>query len=419
MHLCLHLISRRIHILGLSLFLAAIAAAAPENWTAWRGPRGDGTSAETRPPTRWSATENVAWKVAVPGEGHSSPIIWEDRLFLTTSLAATQERVLLCLDRRTGATLWRQTVVTSPLEPKHKENSHASATPATNGRQVFVSFLDREEVVVAAYDFTGRQLWQARPGKFKSGWGFCHPPVLWEDLVVASAYSKGENFVYALRQSDGAVAWKTPGDNASQSYSPPLVRTMAGRAQMVLPGNSAVTSYDPRTGRMLWKIGGVASDAVITPVYSEKAGLLLSTTSWPSRLFVAIRPDGEGDVTATKVAWRNAEGTPYVPSPVAVDDWFFASSFQDKALYCYEAATGKVLWKQAGAGLHHASPVVAAGLVYFQSDAGVTRVFRAAAAYEEVAVNELGEPTYASPVFYAGQVFLRSFQHLYCIGPKS
>ena len=189
------------------------------------------------------------------------------------------------------------------------------------------------------------------------------------------------------------MAWKTSGDNASQSYSPPLVRTMAGRPQMVLPGNSAVTSYDPRTGRVLWKVDGLASDAVITPVYNEKAGLLLSTTSWPKRLFVAIRPDGEGNVTAAKVAWRNTEGTPYVPSPIAVDDWFFASSFQDKALYCYEAATGKVLWKEAAAGLHHASPVVAAGLVYFQNDQGVTRVFRAAATYQEVARNELGEPT--------------------------
>jgi outer membrane protein assembly factor BamB len=400
----------------LLLFATTTASVRAENWPAWRGPRGDGTSLEPNPPTRWSGTENVVWKVAIPGDGHSSPVIWDDRIFLTTALADAQERVLLCLDRATGATLWRQTVLTAPLEAKHAENSYASATPATDGQRVFVTFLDRDDVVAAAYDFSGRRLWLVRPGGFKSQWGFCHPPVLFEDKVLMSCYSKGENFVVALNQADGTVAWKTPGDPPTQSYSPPLVRQMSGRFQMVLPGNAAVTSYDPRTGKVLWKVDGLATDAVITPVYHEKAGLVLSTSSWPSRLFLAIKPDGDGLVTTTKVVWKTTEGTPYVPSPIAVGDWFFASSFADKALYCLEAATGKVLWKEP-AGLHHASPVTAGGLVYFQNDAGVTRVFRAAATYSEVARNELGEKTYASPAFYGGRIFLRSFKHLYCIGP--
>jgi len=401
----------------LSLAFSAFASAASENWPAWRGPRGDGTSTETAPPTRWSATENVAWKVAIPGEGHSSPILWEDRIFLTTALSGTQERVLLCLNRQTGATLWQKTALKAPLEPKHQENSYASATPATDGQKVFVTFLDRDEVVVAAYDFSGQQLWLTRPGRHQSQWGFCHPPVLFEDKILLSCYSRGENFVAALRQADGATVWKTLGAPPTQSYSPPLVRTFAGRAQMIVPGNAAITSYDPRTGKVLWTVDGLPTDHVMTPVYNEKADLILSTSSWPARQFLAVKPDGEGVVTSTKVVWKNAAGAPYVPSPIAVDDWFFSSSFADKALYCYEAATGKVLWKELGAGLHHASPVSAAGLVYFQNDAGVTRVFRAGATYTEVARNELGEKVYASPAFKDGQIFLRSFQHLYCIGP--
>jgi outer membrane protein assembly factor BamB len=389
--------------------------AGAENWPGWRGPRGDGTSAEQDFPARWSATENVVWKTPIPGEGHSSPILWADRVFLTTALKESEERVLLALDRKTGKQLWQQVVLRSPLEAKHNENGYASATPVTDGTKVFVAFLDREEVVVAAYDFTGKALWQVRPGKFKSQWGFCHTPLLFADTVMVPCYSKGENFVVALSQADGKTVWKTAAENASQSYSAALLREMAGRSQLIVPGNGAVTSYDPRTGKVIWQVDGTSSDSVATPVYHERTGLVLSCTSWPERVLRAIKPDGEGKVTATKVVWKTPEGAPYVPSPIAVGDWFLTASFANKAIYCYEAATGKVLWNEP-AGLHHASPVTANGLVYFLNDDGVAHVVRAGAKFELVARNELGEKTYASPALSDGQIFLRSLQHLYCIG---
>jgi outer membrane protein assembly factor BamB len=400
-------------VLGLLTLAGNLACA--ENWPCWRGPRGDGTSLEKETPTHWSSIENIAWKTSIPGEGHSSPIVWDNRIFLTTALKETQERVLLSLDRKTGAQLWQQAVFRSPLEAKNNENSYASATPATDGKKVYATFLDGADVVIAAYDFSGKELWLVRPGRFKSQWGFSHTPVLFEDKVIVVCYSKGENFVVAVNQGDGHTMWKTACENPSQSYSPPLIRKMAGRVQMITPGNNALTSYDPQTGRALWIVDGLSSDAVITPVYHEKADLVLSCTSWPNRVLLAIRPDGQGNVTSSKVVWKTSEGAPYVPSPIAAGDWFFTSSYSGKAAHCYEAATGKILWQEP-MGLHHASPVCANGLVYFLNDDGVMHVVRGAAKFDLVARNELGEKTYASPALSSGQIFLRGFKNLYCIG---
>lgn len=371
-------------------------------------------SLEKAPPIRWTSTENVTWKTSVPGEGHSSPIVWDKCIFLTSALKETQERVLLSFDCKTGAVLWQQAVVIAPLEAKNGENSYASATPATDGKRVYVTFLDGTEVVVAAYDFSGKQLWLARPGRFQSQWGFSHPPVLFEDKVIVVCYSKGENFVVAVSRADGHTVWKTACENPSQSYSPPLIQKMADRVQMIASGNKAVTSYDPQTGKLLWLVDGLSSDAVVTPVYNEKADLVLGCTSWPNKVLVAIKPDGQGNVTSNKVVWKTTEGAPYVPSPIAVGDWFFTSSFAGKAAHCFEATTGKILWAEP-MGLHHASPVSANGLIYFLNDDGVMHVVRAGPKFELVAQNELGEKTYASPALSGGQIYLRGFNNLYCI----
>ena len=405
-----------VRIVLLCLLTLATSLAWAENWPCWRGPRGDGTSLEKETPTHWSSTENIVWKTAVPGEGHSSPIIWDNRLFLTTALKERQERVLLCFNRETGAVLWQQSVLQSPLEAKNNENSYASATPATDGEKIYATFLDRDEVVVVAYDFSGKQIWLVRPGRFKNQWGFCHTPVLFEDKVIVVCYSKAENFVVALSRADGHAVWKTPCENPTQSFSPPLIRKMAGRLQMITPGNKAVTSYDPQTGKVLWTVDGLADDSVVTPVYHEKADLVLSCTSWPNKVLLAIKPDGQGNVTSSKVGWKTSEGAPYVPSPISVGDWFFTSSFAGgRAAYCYEAATGTILWKEP-MGLHHASPVTANGLLYFLNDDGVMHVVKANSKFELVARNELGEKTYASPALSGGRIFLRSFKNLYCVG---
>jgi outer membrane protein assembly factor BamB len=166
---------------------------------------------------------------------------------------------------------------------------------------------------------------------------------------------------------------------------------------------------------MLWMVDGSSDDSVITPVYHERADLVLSRSSWPSKVLVTIKPDGQGNVTPSKVVWKTSEGAPYVPSPIAVGDWFFTSSFAGRAAYCYEAATGKLLWKEP-MGLHYASPVCANGLLYFLNDDGVMHVVKVGATFDLAARNELGEKTYASPALSENQIFLRGFKNLYCIG---
>ena len=386
-----------------------------EDWPGWRGPRGDGTSLETRVPTKWSGSDNVAWKTPVPGVGHSSPIIWGDRIFLTAALAETKDRVLLCFDRKNGKILWQKTVLNAQLETKNPENSYASSTPITDGENVYVAFLDGPEVVVAAYDFSGQRKWIARPGRFNSPWGFCHSPVLWDDKVLIACCGGKSGFIAALGRLDGKTVWRVEPKHVGQAFSAPLVREMAGRVQMIVPTNSMVASYDPKDGTVLWSTNGPSAEFVATPVFSEKAGLVLCASSWPARILVAIKPDGEGDVTKQKVAWQTKQGAPYVPSPIAVGDYFLTSSYK-RELYCYEAANGNIVWKQEDVGMHHASPVTAGGLVYFLNDDGVMNVVKAGPKFEVVAKNELGEKTFASPAISRGQIFLRSFSNLYCIG---
>ncbi|PYK14178.1 MAG: serine/threonine protein kinase, partial [Verrucomicrobia bacterium] len=208
-------------VLFLLLFFPAVLFA--ENWPCWRGPRMDGTSAETNVPVHWSATSNVVWKTEVPGTGHASPIVWEDRIFMVTALAEQEARVLLCFNRADGKILWQKTVVVAPFEGKHKLNSHASSTPAADGEFVYVTFLDRKEMLVAAYDFSGDQKWLVRPGPFSSMHGFCSSPVLFKDKVIVNGDHDGDSYIVALDRRTGKTVWKTPRKNKTRSYCVPLI----------------------------------------------------------------------------------------------------------------------------------------------------------------------------------------------------
>src|SRR5882672_452089 len=226
-----------IHRAALFLFwfnlLSSLNFVHAENWPCWRGPRGDGTSAETNVPVHWSATSHVAWKVELHGDGHASPIVWDDHVFTVSALPDNQDRVLLCFDRKTGKILWQKTVVNSPLEQKHSLNSFASSTPATDGERVYVAFLDHDEMVVAAYDFAGNQQWLTRPGPFHSMHGFCSSPILFKDKIIVNGDHDGNSYIVALSRADGRTLWKTPRSNHTRSYCVPIIRQLAGRTQMV------------------------------------------------------------------------------------------------------------------------------------------------------------------------------------------
>ena len=367
-------------------------------------------------PLYWSPASNIIWKAELPGLGHASPIVWGDRIFTVTALLDTKERVLLCLDRRSGKLLWQQTVLSAPLEHKHALNSFASSTPATDGTLVYVAFLDRDEMFAAAYDFAGRQRWVARPGTFASIHGFCSSPILYQDKVILNGDHDGASYIVALSRSDGRILWKTPRDNHTRSYCTPLIRDMAGRTQMVLAGDKCVASFDPGTGRRLWMIDGPTEQFVASPVYSEQCGLVIITAGFPEHHILGIRPDGSGNVTQTHIAWRTTHGAAYVPSPIIAGECFLVISDEGVA-HCFAAGTGKLLWTER-LGQEHASLVSAEGRIYFLNDKGVMNVVKAGSAFVRLAQNEIGEKCFASPAISQGQLFLRGESHLFCVGAR-
>ena len=304
-----------------------------------------------------------------------------------------------------------------PLEKLHKENSYASGTPATDGKRIYVAFRVGDELVVAAHDFvSGEQLWLIRPGTHEGGWGFSNEPVLYKDKVIFDGDSKGKSFLIALGREDGETHWRIDRSNKGISYSAPLIREMAGRIQMIQCGDRCVTSFDPDNGAEIWKVDGPSQEFVATPVYSEKAGLVYISSSWPRRELFAIRPDGRGNVTDTHIVWRDTKGAPYVPSMIVAGD-FLLSINRSGVAFCYEAATGKVHWQEK-LGRHHASPVLIEGRIFLINDNGEINVIKPGTAFERVAKYELGEMCYASPAISDGQVFLRGFEHLFCFGKK-
>jgi len=407
---------RVLNMIVVSLILMTLSAAWAENWPCWRGPNGDGTSSETILPTQWDSTMNVLWKSPVPGVGHSSPIVWGDHLFTASAQLKTQERILLCYDCRNGDLLWQKTVSKAPLENKHNDNSYASGTPATDGTYVYVSFLDGEDVVVAAYDFSGRQIWLKRPGTYSSPHGYSCSPVLFNDKVIINGDSKGEAFVAALNRLDGHTIWKAHHEKPALSYSTPIFRKIDGRIQMIFCGNKEVASYNPDDGSRYWFVDGPAEEFCASPVYSEQAELVFISSSWPKRIIFAIKPDGHGNVTDTHIAWQSKDGAYYVPSPICVENYLL-TTMTNGQVHCIEAATGKILWKE-NLGKQYPSAVLANGLVYMPNDEGTITVIKPSSVFEYVAKNTIGESMKASPAISNGRIYLRGVKHLFCIGLK-
>ncbi|MBN1816340.1 MAG: PQQ-binding-like beta-propeller repeat protein [Sedimentisphaerales bacterium] len=375
----------------------------------------DGTSLEKEVPVHWSQTENVAWKTPIPGQGHASPIVWGDRIFLVTAEKSSQERILLCLDAKTGQLVWQRTVLTAPFERLHNLNSQASSTPATDGERVYVSFLDRDRMFIAAYDFAGNEVWAVRPGVFSSVHGYCSSPILWKDKVIVNGDHDGPGYLVALDCRTGKTIWQTPRPNNTRSYCTPILEYIDGRNQMILSGSKCVASYDPDTGQQHWIIDGPTEQFVASLVYNGK--MLFLTCGFPDLYMLGIRPDGHGNVTQTNELWRRDQDCSYVPSPIAFGPYFLVVSDSGVAS-CLQADDGQLVWRERLKGRHSASLVSANELVYFLSDRGVMTLVRPGPEFEKVAENELGEDTNASPAISNGQMYLRGDRHLFCIGSE-
>ena len=431
----LRLAAWRVAAYGLLLLLVTASVSA-ENWPGWRGPRGDGSSLEKNVPTSWNGEtgENILWKVAVPGAGHASPVIWEDRVFLVSCFEETQERVLISLERDSGRELWRRTVFKAPLETKHNLNSRASGTPVTDGELIYVTFLQVDGstvpapnvgnnrpvtpgvMVVAAYDFEGNRQWTVKPGEFISAHGYSSCPVLYKDSLIVNGDHDGKGYVVALDKRTGQTKWKVLRKHGIRSYVTPIIREVAGRTQMVMSGSQSVVSYDPTDGSKHWEIEGPTEQFVASMVFDGK--LFFMACGFPTHHVLGIRPDGKGDVTDTHVEWHATNAKCYVPSPVVVGKYLLVADDRGTA-NCFDSATGKQLWKERLGKHYSASLMHANGLAYFIADDGITKIVKPASQLEVVAENKLGEYSFASPAISNGQIFIRGEKHLYCISETS
>jgi hypothetical protein len=406
------------------LVLVSCNLATSEDWPSWRGPRGDGTSIEKGVPLDFSPIDNVRWKVTIPGRGYSSPVVHGDHIFLTACIEEKGERLLLCLNRRTGTERWRRVVLTARLEQKHSLNSYASGTPATDGERVYVSFMGNGNTMqVACYDLAGTRLWQKSPGKLLSRHGFCSSPVLHNGLVVLNGDQDSDGYLVALDRKTGTEKWRTDRPNRTRSYCTPILipcPRRKGVTQLVLSGSKCVTGYDADTGKLLWIHDGPTEQYVASLVLHQ--GILFLTTGFPEYHLMGIRPDGEGNITNTRhIAWHiphaenKARGAAYVPSPVAHEGHFFVVS-DAGYLGCIEAKTGKRLWLKKLGRRHSASPVLVAGHLIVPDDDGKVWIVKASPAFTVVRTIDMKETTYASPAVSRGQLFLRTTKHLYCVG---
>jgi outer membrane protein assembly factor BamB len=410
----------------LPLLLTAVAGA--ENWPAWRGPRGDGTSAESGVPLEWSASKNVRWKTAIPGVGHSSPVVWGDRVFLTTCVETEPkrgQRRLLCLDARDGKVLWDRLVLTAPMEPKHSLNSYASATPATDGKQVWVAFLDFPAMRVYCFDVSGTRVWQRSPGELRSVHGFCSSPVLHKGLVILNGDQDARAYLVALDKATGKEVWRADRPNRTRSYCVPIFikcPRRPGVMQMVLAGSKCVTGYDADTGKLLWIHDGPTEQYVASLVYHQ--GVLFLTTGFPERHLMGLDPGSSGDITGTRhVLWHhphrvNGEtGASYVPSPLAHGGLFYVVS-DPGYLSCLEAKTGKRFYKKRLGRRHSASPLLLQEHLLLPDNDGNTWMVKTGRDFKLVRKNVLSESAFASPAASGGRLFLRGEKHLFCVGKE-
>jgi outer membrane protein assembly factor BamB len=397
-------------------FVLIFAALAPfsfgENWPQFRGPRGDGASAEKDVPIRWSQTENIAWKSPVRGVGHSSPIVWENSVFLTSALENGQ-RLLLRFDATSGKPLWEKVVVTAERESMHRENSSASSSVATDGRNIITSFQAGDRVDLRCYDFNGQLRWNAQPLKFSGEHGYSYSPIIYKDLVIFDCRQEREAATLALDKNTGKIRWRTEPKMKRISHITPLLINDGAREQLIVSGSDETASYDPGTGKQLWWCKGPSDVSVAGLCYEN--GLLFTTAGYPDRTRMVIKTGGSGDVSKTGVLWSNRRQVTYVPSPVLHQGYIY-SVVDEGMLNCFDLKTGETKWDHRLGGRFRSSMLLANGLIYTTNDKGLTTVFRATPdGFQQVAANDLREFCYTSPALSNGRLYIRTEHNLYSI----
>jgi len=410
------------------------------NWAQWRGPNANGTAAKSaRPPIKWDLNNNVRWTAKLPGEGSSTPIVWNDQIFVLSAEATPRKAEappvtddssktippdvyfrfwVTCIDRGTGKTRWQKLATEQvPHAGKHQTNTYASGSPTTDGERLYVSFGSQG---IYCFSLDGEPVWKTDLGKMTTrfGWGEAVTPVLAGNFLIVNWDHEQGSFITALDKRTGKEVWKVDRAKEVTSWNTPLVVDHNGRQLLVVNGTDRTRAYDAQSGEVLWSCGGQTVNAIPCPVRFEDTVICMS--GYRGSLAVSIPIDSKGDVTGTsQTRWKIEQGTPYVPSPALSGSRLYFTGINADILSCIDASTGKALAERkrlSGVVSLYSSPLVAGGHVYFVGREGTTLVIKDDESLETVAVNKLSGTIDASPVAVGNDLLLRSWDTLYCIG---
>ena len=438
-------------MLPMVLAVAACVSVSAQNWPSFRGPQASGVADGAPVPVTWnvSTSQNVAWKTPVDGLAVSSPIVWGNRVFVSTAVSSDPSAGirtglygdvqpaadvskhswrLIALDKRTGKVVWNRVASEgTPKTKRHPKSSQASPTPVTDGTRVIVSFGSEG---LYAYDFDGKLLWKRDLGVLNAGWfydpdyewGFGSSPIIWKNLVIVQCDVQKDSFVAAFDVATGRPVWRTSREEIP-SWSTPAIFEANGRAELVTQATKFTRGYDPATGKELWRLSGNSEIAIPTPIIGPNL-VIVANGYTPVQPIFAIKPGATGDITPKAgqtqsefVAWSINRGGPYIPTPVIYRDQLYVLGING-VLTAYDVRTGQRVYQQrvGGGGSFSASPVAADGRLYLSSEDGDVFVVKAGPTYELLATNAVGEVVMATPAISDGLIIIRGVKHVIAVG---
>ena len=437
---------------ALALCLTLASAAFSQNWPSFRGKNGTGVGDGNAPPTTWDVEKsiNVSWKTPIPGLGHSSPIVWGERVFITTAVssAVTSQFVhgptqsadsagdtskhsfrVYCLDKNTGRVIWQKTIHEGvPKVKRHVKASHANPTPVTDGQKLVVSFGSEG---LYCFDFEGQLLWKQDLGILDGGWsagpefhwGFASSPVIYKHLVIIQCDTQKQSFIAALNLADGKRVWETPREEDT-SWSTPTIYEHVGGGELITSGTKFYRGYDPLTGKELWRLADGVDVKIPTPIASHDLFFLGGGSSHERNAFYAVRAGVKGEIKAAEadgksIAWRSTQIRPHIVTPIVYGDYLYACT-DHGILSSYHAKTGEQTFRArlGSGGSFVASPVAADGKLYFASEDGDVFVVKAGPTFELLARNSMAEVIMSTPAFAGKMIIIRGQRHVFGIAEK-
>ncbi|WP_417385470.1 PQQ-binding-like beta-propeller repeat protein [Gimesia sp.] len=398
-----------------------------EDWPAFRGPLGNGISQETNVPLKWDSKENILWKAPLPAPGNSSPIVSNGKVFVTCAENEGRKRSLYCFDRTSGKQLWVQSVNYDKVMPTHKTNSYCGSTPAADGKRVVVW---HSSAGLFCYDFTGKELWNRKLGEFEHIWGYGASPVLHAGKIFLHCGPGKRVFMTALDLESGKTLWETDepvaGDGQYNddrkymgSWSTPVIANINGQTLIICSMALRVNAYDPATGKIIWSCRGLQGKkgdlAYTSPVLADEICVAMGGFNGPA---IGFRMQGSGDITDAERLWQKEPNPQRISTGIFTNGHLFMANAGPNLFQCLNPETGEIVWQErSGGAACWGSMVLADKHLYVTDQNGTTHVFQpSTAGLEKVAENPLKERSNSTPAFSDGQIFIRTFQHLYCIG---